>query len=96
MKNLKVGVFETDFKQVPFVFRLTTCTYSESCEPVENLCDPPPTVGSEVEIATNLTFSKSLIDVIHVFSIKFLKKKIKSLAIQEVILWSYEVAESWS
>ena len=55
-------------------------------------------MGPEVEIATNLTFSKSLIDVIHVFSIKFLKKqkKIKSLAIQEVILWSYEVAESWS
>ena len=29
-KNLKVGVFETDFKQVPFVFLQTTCTYSES------------------------------------------------------------------
>ena len=35
LKNLKVGVFETDFKQVPFVFRQTTCTYSESCGPVE-------------------------------------------------------------
>ena len=28
-KKLKVGVFETDFKQVPFVFP-QTCTYSES------------------------------------------------------------------
>ena len=36
LKNLKVGVFETDFKQVPFVFRQITCTYSESCGPVEN------------------------------------------------------------
>ena len=41
LKNLKVGVFGTDFKQVPFVFRLTTYTYSESLGPVENLCDPP-------------------------------------------------------
>ena len=41
LKNLKVGVFETDFKQVPFVFRQTTCTYSESWGPVESLCDPP-------------------------------------------------------
>ena len=30
LKNLKVGVFEIDFKQVPFVFRQTTCIYSES------------------------------------------------------------------
>ena len=30
LRNLKVGVFETDFKQVPFVFRQTTCTYSQS------------------------------------------------------------------
>ena len=37
LKNLKVGVFETDFKQVPFVFRQTTCTYSESLGPIENL-----------------------------------------------------------
>ena len=36
-KNLKVGVFETDFKQVPFVFRQITCKYSESWGPVENL-----------------------------------------------------------
>ena len=36
LKNLKVGVFETDFKQVPFVFRQTTCTYSEIWGPVEN------------------------------------------------------------
>ena len=28
LKNLEVGVIETDFKQVPFVFRQTTCTYS--------------------------------------------------------------------
>ena len=35
LKNLKVGVFETDFKQVPFVFWQTTCTYSESWGPVE-------------------------------------------------------------
>ena len=41
-KNKKVGVFETDFKQVPFVFRQTTCTYSESWRPLENVCDPPP------------------------------------------------------
>ena len=41
MKNLKVGVFETDFKQVSFVFRQTICTFSESWGPVENLCDPP-------------------------------------------------------
>ena len=40
-KNLKVGVFGTDFKQVPFVFRQTNCTYSESWGPVENLCGPP-------------------------------------------------------
>ena len=40
-KNLKVGGFETDFKQVPFVFRQTTCTYSESWRPLENVCDPP-------------------------------------------------------
>ena len=39
-KNKKVGVFETDFKQVPFLFR-QTCTYSESWRPVENVCDPP-------------------------------------------------------
>ena len=48
LKNLKVGVFETDFKQVPFVFRQTTCTYSERWGPVENCCDPPappPAVG---------------------------------------------------
>ena len=38
LKNLKVGVFGTDFKQVPFVFRQTTCLYSESWGPVENLC----------------------------------------------------------
>ena len=38
-KNLKVGVFETDFKQVPFVFRQTTCIFSESLKPVENVCD---------------------------------------------------------
>ena len=43
-KNKKVGVFETDFKQVPFVFRQTTCTYSESWRPVENFCDPPPLI----------------------------------------------------
>ena len=36
LKNLKVGVLETDFKQVPFVFRQTTCTYFESWGPVEN------------------------------------------------------------
>ena len=40
-KNLKVGVFETDFKQVPFLFRQITWAYSESWGPVENLCDPP-------------------------------------------------------
>ena len=28
LKNLKVSVFETDFKQLPFVFWQTTCTYS--------------------------------------------------------------------
>ena len=39
-KNQKVGFFETDFKQVPFVFRQTTCTYSESWRPLENVCDP--------------------------------------------------------
>ena len=43
LKNLKVGVFETDFKQVPFIFRQTTCTYSESWGPVEKFFDPPPT-----------------------------------------------------
>ena len=37
LKNLKVGVFETDFNQVHFVFRQTTCTYSESWGLVENL-----------------------------------------------------------
>ena len=29
-KKRKVDVFESDFKQVPFVFQQTTCTYSES------------------------------------------------------------------
>ena len=42
LKNLKVGVFETDFKQVPIVFRQTNCAYSESWGPVENLWAPPP------------------------------------------------------
>ena len=28
LKNLKVGVFETDFKQVPFIFLQTTYTES--------------------------------------------------------------------
>ena len=37
-KNLKVGIFQTDFTQVPFVFRQTTCTYSESWRTVENVC----------------------------------------------------------
>ena len=37
LKILKEGVFETDFKQVPFVFRQTTCTYSESWGPLENI-----------------------------------------------------------
>ena len=36
-ENQKVGVFETDFKQVPFRFRQTTRTYSESWRPVEAL-----------------------------------------------------------
>ena len=36
LKNLKVGVFESDFKQVPFVLQQTTHTYSESWGPVEN------------------------------------------------------------
>ena len=40
LKNLKVGVFETDFKQVPFVLRQTTHTYSESWGPVENFYEP--------------------------------------------------------
>ena len=40
LKNLKVGVFETDFQKVPFIFRQTTHTYSESCGPVENFIDP--------------------------------------------------------
>ena len=35
LKNLKLGVFETDFKQVPFVLWQTTHTYSESWGPVE-------------------------------------------------------------
>ena len=42
LKNLKVGVFETYFKQIPLVFRQTTCTYSESWGPLENLSDPQP------------------------------------------------------
>ena len=36
LKNLKVCVFETDFKQVPFVLLQTTHTYSESWGPLEN------------------------------------------------------------
>ena len=40
LKNLKVGVFVTDLKQVPFVLRQTNHTYSESWGPVENLYDP--------------------------------------------------------
>ena len=39
LKNLKVGVFETDFKQVPFVLRQTTHTYSESWGLVEKFFD---------------------------------------------------------
>ena len=46
LKNLKVGVFKTDFKQFPFVLRQTTHTYSESWRPLENFFDPtPPGVG---------------------------------------------------
>ena len=41
-KNLKVGVLEIAFKQVPFIFRPTTCTYSESWVPVEIALAPPP------------------------------------------------------
>ena len=40
LKNLKVGVFETDFMQVPFVLQQTTHTYSESWGPVENFLTP--------------------------------------------------------
>ena len=39
LKNLIVVVFETDFKQVPFVLLQTTHTYSESWGPVENFFD---------------------------------------------------------
>ena len=39
LKNLKVGVFKTDFQQVAFVFRQTTHRYSESWRPVENCFD---------------------------------------------------------
>ena len=45
LKNLKVGVFETDFKQVPFVFRQTTHTYSESWGPVEKITQKPKFVS---------------------------------------------------
>ena len=49
LKNLQVGVFETDFKQFPFVLRQTTHTYSESWGPVENFFDtnPSPVGGGE-------------------------------------------------
>ena len=40
LKNLKVGVFETDLKQVPFVFRQATCTFSESWGPIEHFVPP--------------------------------------------------------
>ena len=39
LKKLKVGVFETDFKQVPFVLRQKTHTYSESWGQLENFFD---------------------------------------------------------
>ena len=39
--NQKVGVFETDFKQVPFVLGQTTHTYFESWGPVENFFETP-------------------------------------------------------
>ena len=55
-KNQRVGVFETNFKQVPFVFRQTTCTYSESWRPVENVCDPiPPPRGGGEEFGEKMT-----------------------------------------
>ena len=48
LKNLIVVVFETDFKQVPFVLRQTTHTYSESWGPVDNFFDHlPPPIKSE-------------------------------------------------
>ena len=47
LKNLKVGVFESDFKQVPFAFRQTTCKYSESWGPVENFLTHSPPPGGE-------------------------------------------------
>ena len=43
LKNLKVGVLETDVKQVPFLFRQTTHTYSESWGSVENFLNDPKT-----------------------------------------------------
>ena len=57
-KNLKVGGFETDFKQVPFVFRQTTSTYSESWGPVEKFFDPPPGgwVGGGQKMTQKLNF----------------------------------------
>ena len=39
LKNLNVGVFDTDFKQ--FVLQQTTHTYSDSWGPVENFFHPP-------------------------------------------------------
>ena len=41
LKNLKVGVIEPDFKQVPFVLQQTTHTYSESWGQVEKFFDTP-------------------------------------------------------
>ena len=41
----KVGVFETDFKQFPFVLRQTTHTYSESWGPVEKMTQKPKIVS---------------------------------------------------
>ena len=42
--KLCATVFETDFKQVLFVFRQTTHTYSESWGPVENLLNYFPLI----------------------------------------------------
>ena len=72
-ENLKVGVFGTDFKQVPFVFRQTSCTYSESWGPIENFCDPPPLWGGGEKITQKSKFGSKN------FFLLILPKKIVSL-----------------
>ena len=72
----EVGVFETYFKQVPFVLRQTTHTYSESWGPVENFFDPPPPHPQGVGRGQKKNDPKTKFWVKNLFPLILLKKHI--------------------